>query len=73
MGALTETATLRRFNELIQAGYRIEEISSTKEHVILEMENGSHMAVLRMGPESVRPFLDVHASPNAKRVAAGPR
>lgn len=73
MGAVTHTATFRRFTELIEAGFRIEEVSSTDEHVILEMENGSRMAVLRMGPESVRPFLSVSPTPSAQRVPAGPR
>ena len=62
VGALSETVTYRRFTELVDAGFSIEEISSTDDHLVLGMETGGRCIVVRLAADDVRPFVPDHAT-----------
>lgn len=72
VGALTETTTFQRFTELIGDGFGIVRVSSTWDHLIIEMEDDHRRTVVRMNRDAARSFLDAPPT-NAKPVAAGPR
>lgn len=70
---MTDHATLDRFIDLIDAGFSIQEITSTNDHVILELADGARRTVLELGPDDVQPFLGARDLERIRRVPAGTR
>lgn len=70
---MTEHATFERFSDLIEAGFTIQEITSTNEHVVLELVDGGRRTVLELGPDDVHPFLGASDLERIRRVPAGTR
>lgn len=71
VGVLSASASLGRFTECIEAGFRIHEVSSTSEHVVVELEKEDQRVTVKMGPEAARSLLGLERIRKARRMAAG--
>jgi hypothetical protein len=60
---LTEDRTFQRFAELVRSGFRIHDISSTDEHLVIELDDGTQRRTLRLGTEAAREILRTDAIP----------
>lgn len=67
---MTEHPTFERFTDLMDAGFRLREISSTNDHLILELADDDRTTVLELGREEVQPFLGARDLQRVRRVPA---
>lgn len=72
VGVLTASATLGRLNELIEAGFQVTDISSTWDHVIVDLAKADHRVTLELGRDDARAVLGYTSEERARTVAAKP-
>jgi hypothetical protein len=70
VGVLSASASLGRLNELIEAGFRVTDVSSTWENVIVEFARGDRRTTVELGPEDARSLVYGEEPTATQRVAA---
>lgn len=70
VGVLSASESLVRLTECIDAGFRIHEISSTSEHVVVDMKKADREVTVELGPEDASAIIGVDEARIAQRVTA---
>lgn len=70
MGALSPESSLDRLTKLAQSGFRVDEVSSTEEHVVVELVRDDSRVTLTLDAEQSRKILAGHAVKASRAVRA---
>lgn len=68
VGVLTDPATLGRLDELVQMGFHVADVSSTDNHVVVELTKGRRRTALKLGPDAARELVYGEGPPTSKRI-----
>jgi hypothetical protein len=68
---LTASATIRRLDELLDDGFRVIDVSSTWEHVTVDLARAEARATVELDRDDARALLGSEEPTRSRAVAAG--